>query len=62
MFSCTQRTDFTRHCVEDGLKMFNSRFYNKSIQELIIFSVPFYNNFESPAVMHMLKGMFILTM
>lgn len=48
--------EFTEHCVEDGLQMFDSKFFNKNTPEIVLYSNPFYGNFASGTVKPMIEG------
>lgn len=62
MFRCTNSVEFTEHCVEDGLKMFDSQFYQKKNPKILLFSNPFYGNFIEYNVKPMIAGKFMFRM
>lgn len=51
--------EFTEHCVEDGLQMFDSKFFNKNTPEIVLFSNPFYGNFATGNIKPMIEGRFM---
>lgn len=59
MFSCTKVVEFTQHCVEDGLQMFDSKFFNKNTPEIVLYSNPFYGNFAAGTIKPMIEGRFM---
>lgn len=56
LFSCTKVLEFTEHCVEDGLQMFDSKYFNKNTPEIVLYSNPFYGNFASVNIKPMIEG------
>lgn len=61
LFSCTQVVEFTEHCVEDGLHMFDSKYFNTNIPEIVLYSNPFYGNFATGNIKPMIEGRFMVT-